>query len=1181
MTKNAKSRILLTLLLIGLWQVPILLANDYQLTTLSSNDGLSQQDVECIVQDQLGFIWIGTYDGLNRYDGNNITLFRHSPGNPNTITDNRILSLQEWPERNELWIGTDGGGLNCYNLKEERFTQYIAHSDKDNCLLDNQVTTFDKYKDQLWAGTVNGPHCITFDSKNNIQIKHYRLNSIHQNDSTDQYTIALGHDSNDNVIAATRQSVFIKNAGEDFFREAFRVKGQIKQILRDKEGNLWLLTDNDIYYYSLSHQNLPNYLSDPYVINEPSISGLRRILQISDRQFLLATVCNIYWCSRNNETFTFDKVSFTQNSFFEDNILKTLMLDRTMNVWITSFMDGVARFDLNAKSIYHYTLDHPKAKNKNYIQAVVKDKQDRLWIGSSNGLFVQNLKNNSTTQVDKIAESIYGILSDKDGNIWINSANEIYFVPSTQPERIVNLKDIPDLPKGLYPFDGPYAICVDDYNNIWIGMRSGLLRIHKDAGKLSFELNDIQREKTLQPVNNITKLLFDRSKNCLLVGTKNAGLQRIEISPTGEIIKTTSISKIEHGKVEHIWSIFKASDDSIYIGTDSGLKKLTNNETELVPVGSRDARIQNYKIASIIEDGEKNLWLSSSMGLLRYSLQNGQVMNYLNTDGLSTNTLCEGALYDSVSNCLYVGSIKGLNLVDLSTLKNNHITPEAQFISLKINNEQILPNQKFNKHILLTEALEYTDEIQLKYNENNFTIGFAALHFSNPNKNSFSFQLKGFSQGWTEVNSSVRSATFTNVPPGKYKLQLRSANCDGVWSDNIRTLQISISPAPWNTVWAYLLYAVIIGGIVYLVFRYLRDKERHKRELLQEHLEHKKEMEIAEVKLKYHTNITHELRTPLSLISAPIEELITKSYKDDFLNSRLQIVKSNADRLLQLIGQFLDFRKVINDKYTVTIRKVNISQVLLNIKDDFSSIARQKGMVLEYYNDMTNPYCLCDKEVVSKICFNLLSNAIKYTSQNGRITLYASLSPNGQKLYISVEDTGIGIEEEEINKIFDRFYQVPGGTGGTGIGLNLCKQLALLHKGDIAVKSYPGEGSIFTLEIPTSRDAYPEDMIADDYDVSENKSDPMIPDTGEDYAIEENSKPLILIIEDNFELRDYINTLLSETLNVIVANNGKEGYEMAINSIPDIIVSDVMMPVMDGIELTQKVKRDCVPVIFQ
>lgn len=1182
MTRITKSYFLIFILtLLGVWNVQMVLSNDYQITTLSSNDGLSQQDVECILQDQLGFIWIGTYDGLNRYDGNNFILFRHSPENPNTINDNRILALQEWPERNELWIGTDGGGLNCYNQKNEQFTRYIANPGEENCLWDNQVTAFDKYEDELWTGTINGPHCITFDSKNEIQIKHYRLNDRQNADETDQYILALGHDNNGNVIAGTRQHIFIKNVGEDYFREMFQTEGPMKQILRDNEGNLWILSDNAIYYYSLSHQNLPDYLLNPYVINKPSVSGLRKILQISDRQFLLATVSNIYWCNRNDNTFSFEKVSFTQNTFFEDNMLKSLMLDRTMNVWITSFMDGVARFDLNAKSIYNYMLDHPKAKDKNYIQAIAKDRQEQLWIGSSNGLFFQNLKNNTTLRFEEIEESVYGIFYDKDGDIWVNAGNDIYHIPSAQPKLITNLKDLSSLPKDIYPFEGPYAICQDDYDNIWIGMRSGLLRIHKNKGELSFELNDIHLEKTLQPVNNITKLLFDKSKNCLLVGTKNTGLQKIDISSSGEIVKTTSISKIEHGKAEHIWSIYKASDDSIYIGTDSGLKKLVNNETELEPVDCDDIRIQNYKITSIVEDGEKNLWLSTSMGLLRYSLQSKEVMIYLNTDGLSTNTLSEGSLYDSSSNKLYIGSIKGVNIIDLSTLKINHIAPESQFISLKINNEQILPNQAFNKHVLLTEALEYTNEIRLRHNENNFTIEFAALHYSNPNKNRYSYLLKDFSQGWTEVNSNIRSATFTNVPPGKYELQLRSANCDGVWSDNPRVLSIIISPPLWNTMWAYILYALIVGLIMYLVFRYLKDKELYKRELLREHLEHKKEMEIAEVKLKYHTNITHELRTPLSLISAPIEELIGKSYNDDFLNSRLQIVKSNADRLLQLIGQFLDFRKVINEKYSVTIRRVNLLQVLLKVKDDFSSIARQKGVVLEYYNDMATPYCWCDKEVISKICSNLLSNAIKYTPRNGRVTLYASQSSDNQTLYLSVEDTGIGISEKEINKIFERFYQVPGGTGGTGIGLNLCKHLALLHKGDIAVKSRPGEGSIFTLEIPIFRDVYPDEMISDE---NENPAEQAQQSQIEEEFEKADNKPLILIIEDNFELRDYINALLSETADVIVANNGKEGYEMATGSIPDIIVSDIMMPVMDGIEFTQKCKRDMrtshIPIIL-
>lgn len=1154
-------------------------SNSYRLTTLSSNDGLSQQDVECIIQDKHGFIWIGTYDGLNRYDGNDFLRFRHIPDNPNSISDNRILSLQEWPERDELWIGTDGGGLNCYNLKTHRFTQYLATGGKCRGLTDNQVTCFEKQDNELWIGTANGPHRITFSSGNKIHIEHFTLKSP-QDEAVLQYTVALAHDNNGNLIAGTTKGLFVKSPGEDEFRPVENMEITVRQLMKDQVGNLWLVTDQAIYYYSVYHQKIRNYLSAPYRLAFHPDAPFRKLLPVTDRLFLAATLNKLYWLQLTDNTFDFKEVSFTQNTFFADNGLKALLLDRTMNVWITSSMDGVARFDLNAKTIYHYPLAHPKANDKLFIQALIKDHKGRLWIGASNGVFIEDFAQRKTLRIESINENIYGIIEDNDKNIWISSLNNLYFIPEADERKVISVQEQPGLPKEACPFDGPYALCTDNRNTVWVGMRNGLLQIRKKETGFSYKVKDIQPAESMRAVNNVTKLLFFENENSLLIGTKNAGLLKARLTPEGEIDTILPVSRLQRGKEEHIWSVLQASDGTIYVGTDSGLEKLIRDsagQTELTPV-SDDLRVQTYKIAAIAEDNHRNLWLSTSLGLLRYSPLTGEVIHYLDTDGLSTNILGEGSYYDP-KGILFVGSIKGINKLDLGSLETNDVAPETQITALKINNTPIIPQTKFNGRVLLDQSPEFTKNITLKHNENNFTVEFAALHFSNPAKNKFAYLLKGFNEKWTEVNNNIRSATFTNVPPGTYTLLVKSSNCDGIWDKTGRTLTITVTPAPWNTYWAYLLYALILTAILYCIYKYYKDKASIKKQLFMEHLEHKKEMEIAEVKLKYHTNITHELRTPLSLISAPVEELIEKSYQDEFLTSRLHIIKNNADRLLQLISQFLDFRKVINEKYTLCIRKTDLQKALSDIYADFQSMAQQKQLTLEYYNDTDTDEYWCDKDIIYKICFNLLSNAVKYTPAGGKITLYASQSPDHSKVYISVEDTGIGIDEKEIDKIFDRFYQIPGSTGGTGVGLNLCKHLAGLHQGKISVKSRPGEGSIFTLEIPNGRNAYPEDSICENPSRPEDETV-----VAEPLPSGERAKPLILVVEDNFELRDYMVSLLSKDSKVIVANNGQEGYDKAVGHVPDLIVSDIMMPIMDGIELTQKAKNDIrtshIPVIL-
>lgn len=1178
---NRQFYIRLCILILILLSQQITVAKDYKVTQISSNEGLSQQDVECVIQDKQGFIWISTYDGLNRYDGNDFMLFRKIPGDSNSISDNRILCLKEWSERDELWIGTDGGGLNCYNQKTRTFKRFFEINKNINSLSDNQVSCLDKENNNLWVGTSKGINRISFGSDNKVRIERFNLVGVN-GENVLQYTNAIAHDNIGNIIVGTFDGLYIKAPNDSEFKKVKEISGNVKQIVNDMFGNLWVISSTGINYYSPYRQKTNNYISNPQILkfNAENPNNLRSILSITDHLFILTTVNKVYWVNEIDNSFTFEEVSFSDNNFFKDNLLKSLMLDRSMNIWITSGLDGVARFDLNAKDIYHYPIfKYSKAIDKIAVTELIKDYKGRLWIGSNKGLFIED---NNKSKIERIKEGINEIIEDKKKNIWITSPFDIFFIPGGDENQIISIKSQPSFLKEISSLDGPSALCVDNRNIVWVGTRAGLIQIKRENNIFSVKLNEVKFFNSLHTTNNITNIFFNENENSLLIGTKNSGLLKANLSILGEIESIQLISKSQNLKTEHIWSIFRASNGVIYIGTDSGLKKLLNQNGVLTLESvSKDSRLQTYKIITITEDNSQNLWLNTSMGLFCFNTVSKQIKPFFYTDGLSTNILSEGALYDK-KGLLYIGSIKGINVINLSSLRNNKIFPETQLISISINNTHVNPNDRINGRVLLTKALEFTQSIELKYYENNFSIEFAALHFSNPSKNKFSYRLKGFNDNWTEVNNNVRSATFTNIPQGKYTLEVKSSNCDGVWNNTSKDLAIQIAHAPWDTIWAYLFYLLIIGMILYGIYKYYSDRQTLNKKLMKEYYEHAKDMEIAEVKLKYHTNITHELRTPLSLILAPTEELIAKSYQDEFINSRLNIIKRNADRLLQLISQFLDFRKVINEKYELKISKYNLHELLLSITDSFSHSMKLKNIDLELYYDMNIKECWFDKEIVNKICYNLLSNALKNTPREGKISIYAAQDKNDTHALISVEDTGIGINEKDIDKIFERFYQVPGTIGGTGIGLNLCKHLAEIHFGDIKVKSKPGEGTIFTLEIPITKDAFSEDLISiQPSQVNDEKieSDQFIDQNTEfNQLVDHNTetKSIILVVEDDFELRDYITNLLSGHAKVLSAENGEEGLKIANTHIPDIIISDIMMPVMDGIELTQKCKNNII-----
>lgn len=1154
-------------------------ATNYRLNILSSNEGLSQQDVDCIAQDKQGFVWIGTYDGLNRYDGSRFSIFRHIPNDTNSISDNRILSLEEWRSRDELWIGTEGGGLNCYNLKSERFTTYF----KNNAGGSGVITSLHCYDDAMWVGSVNGLSKITFDAGNRVQITPFVFRE--RDDTKDaQYIQSIAHDSQGNIVVGTLNGLYTKSPNETTF-SLEKDDVCVKRIVKDKTGNLWIVTDNSLYFYSALQQQMKNYLSSPFIV--PFVGGkgetVKSIIPITDQLLLVNTDTMLFWLHLSNNVFSFEKVKFSDNSFIDNNNLKALMMDNTLNIWITSSMDGVARFDLNEKLIYQYPINHKRAVDKIFIQALAQDGKGDLWIGSSAGCFVSDPRKGETRRIDGISEQIYGLLSDQDGNIWCTSLSGIHFFPKGNPEKKISLFDLPQVPASVSGADGPYGLCEDKKNRIvWVGMRSGALQISYEKGQFSFRHFEKSFFDTPH-LSNITKFYLDTKKNELLIGTSNSGLFKAHLSEKGDILSIGRINKLEQNeKGDHVWTIFKASNGVIYEGTDSGLKQLVlgkDGAYSVAMLSNTDCRLQTYKITSIVEDDEGKLWLSTGLGLLSYNLKTEEIKEYLNTDGLSSRILSEGSLYDKKNNRLYIGSVKGLNVVELSSLKINEIAPKTVVNGIKINNSPVYPNIPFNKRIILTSSLTCTPPIVLKHYENNFTIEFASLHFSNPGKNQYAYKLEGFNSDWTFSNN-LHTATFTNLSPGKYVFLVKSANCDGIWEEEPVRLEITIEPALWNTAWAYLLYSLFAGTILFLIYKYQYERRKLKHELFVEHLEHQKKIEIAEVKLKYHTNITHELRTPLSLILAPVHELLARSYEDAFLITRLQTIKNNADRLIELIGQFLDFRKIVTARYELRIKKQNLHERLLTIRNSFATSAEQKNISLELFYDVNFDCCWCDIEVVSKICYNLLSNAVKYTSDGGRVAIYVSVNAEFSVLTISIEDNGIGIEESEMDKIFDRFYQVPDAIGGTGIGLDLCRQLVTLHQGKIGVKSRRGEGTIFTVELPIVREAFDEKYIYE----SEDKPEICVDVCQVTESAIPQGKPLILLVEDNFELRKYMISLLSEEAKVIDAENGEAGYNLAVNHVPDMIVSDIMMPVMDGIELTKMCKENVItshiPVIL-
>ena len=621
--------------------------------------------------------------------------------------------------------------------------------------------------------------------------------------------------------------------------------------------------------------------------------------------------------------------------------------------------------------------------------------------------------------------------------------------------------------------------------------------------------------------------------------------------------------------------------------------------------------LSSNAIHQILEDSTRNLWVSSNQGITRINPATHQFRIYDINDGLQSNQFSYAAALQSSDEKMYFGGINGFNVFNPHEIFDNPHIPPVWITSFRLSNRDVeiaTEDSPLDKSILLTNSIKLPHKAV-------FTFEFTALNYTSTRKNLYQYQLEGFSEEWTDP-STRRNATYTNLDPGKYIFKVRASNNDGLWNYQGDRIEVIVLPPIWKTNYAYILYIFIIVGI-FIGFRsYLVSKQAMKNRLLIKDIEKKKIEEVNRLKLLFFTNISHEFRTPLTLIIGPVKQILQSNECSDVVTDKLKMVENNTQRLLNLVNQIIEFRKIETGNTRLKLSSINAVEFIKNIKKAFDQYAYDHSISYGFITNVEKVELWLDKDKIDKILFNLLSNAFKFTPEGGKVTISISIIQKaatenknnisaGRILRISVSDTGIGIPEEKIKKIFDRFYQVDKseeykekarflGTAGSGIGLSLTRELVINHKGEITVESQLNKGSKFIVMLPAEKEAYAGEEFS-----LENAKGPVITSNIMPQSIiqknqsiqsesisesQEKERSRLLIVEDNAELRAFLYNTLSLNYHVYQADNGLEGYEIAQNKMPDIIVTDIMMPVMDGIEMTKKLAGDAstdhIPIIL-
>jgi signal transduction histidine kinase/ligand-binding sensor domain-containing protein/DNA-binding response OmpR family regulator len=1165
--------------------------NKYRLKNISTSDGLSQSSVIAIHQDKLGQMWFGTRDGLNKYDGSRFTVFRNNLSDKSTISNNDILVIEE-DNSGKIWIGTYNG-LNCYDPVSNTFKRYL-HDKTNNSISGNAVWSIEEIGDELWFGTSKGL---------NIYNKNTGLFTPVFHSDTDDSTLPSSNILN--VLKTKKGEIWIGTT-KGLCKLVSRKKNKfsfnnyplntttilnVQTIVEDNLGNLWVGTKNTgLLKFDKSTNKFVSFLSDK---EYKEINTDIRSLAIDNQGSLWIGAYDGIYIYGNDKSL--QKINNSNNSNGIDKV-KSVFVDKKGSVWIGCYYKGVNIWDVSNVNFSNYNQSSKKIPMSfDVVSSIIKDKNQNIYFGTEGGgITIYNPNTSKTnyinTKTGHTNKNDIKSMCFTDNVLWIGTFSKGLSAYNIASKRIEDERITPKL-KDLLKETGVYSIKTENNEIVWIGTFSkGLIRY--DLTTKTYQIIENDNTKPNFLTNNIIRTILVNKKNDLWVGTQN-GLNHIYLNnskPNKYLIKHYFFDNPSLSG-DDILTLFQDSQHKIWVGTKAkGLHYFDGKKFNRINLKAGNVVITS--IHSILEDEDKNLWISTNQGIIKYSTIQKKIVIYDQKDGLVSNEFIDNSALKLSPNKFYFGSPSGATFFDAKKISINKYSPQVLITNLKIKNETINPN---DTEEILEKSIGYTKKITLDYDKANFSISFAIPNYIRSKNNQYSYRLIGLENSWTTTKNS--EAIFAIQNPGTYVFEVKGANNDGVWNTTPTTLTVEVNPAPWRSIWAFLLYGILIAMGLYGLIWIIKSKARLKQKLELEYLETKRIEENNRAKLDFFTNISHEFRTPLTLILGPLQQILADYNGTNEMYKKLLVIEGSGNHLLNLINRLMDFRKLENDQVTLESANGNIVKFAKEIFLSFIEYAKDGGYTYTFESSEEEILVYFDRYKLERVFYNLISNAFRYTPKGGNINF--KITHDNSTIFIAVEDSGVGIAEEHIDKIFDLFFEIPmhknvqkNYNKGTGIGLSIVKNIVKLHKGTIAVINKKSQGVIFTVSLPLGCEHLQENEIIKDFKISDDivqytaqLETAEITETEdiEDF-VTNTEKQTILIVEDHKVLRNFMKNLLKKEYNIIVAENGKMALEKALKHIPNLIISDVIMPEMVGTELCSKIKENLktshIPVIL-
>lgn len=1132
-----------------------------QFSHISVNDGLSQSTVMSIAQDRLGRVWFATHDGLNVYDGYDFEVFMHEEGDSLSLSDNLVKKVFV-DSAGDLWVGTSVG---------------LSHMENSGTGFRNfdigvpVIDMVEAHSGLMLLATGKGLKFFDTSKMDYLPVSNEILSSVYAT------SLCVGDDLI--YIGTDDGSLFtFSKSGRDIRKISFSdISATVMDMTVVSDSLLWVATEGEgLYRIDLQNQRVRRWTRQADGLASDYVRSL-----MTDRDGRL-------WVGTFDGLNIFDggKASLYRSNPFEpgtlsQNSVRAIFEDNQGGVWLGTYFGGLNYYHpLNNRFKLMTRLPKENSLNDNVIGSIVEDDDRTLWIGTNSGGVNHYIPSEKRFEHFKVGANDNGMESNDIKAIYIDrKADKVYVGAHAGGLMVLDRKTgmISPYGNGRERLKDVYSIVPRNARELWVGTLSGLYILDKVSGKSRTVTEDMDGNRLGV---KLVKVLMEDSSGHLWV----AGSEGVEVFALtdGGLRKSTVCKSGILNNIDNVNTIHESADKAVWIGTRNGLYRYMPSNTGLLHYTVADG-LPNNIVNGIEEDASGRLWLSTDYGLCCFNPYAGTFRNFTIEDGLQGNQFNNYAHCCTKSGEMYFGGINGLTSFFPEQMEDNPYSPNPIISGLWMEAHKIEPGDGSG---ILDTDISMTGGIVLNPKQNTFSISYTVPNFLSGKRDSFAYRMEGFEKEWHYVEGK-RNVTYSNLPAGRYVFQLKAANNDGVWNQTPTELEILIRPWWYKTVLAKIFFGLALVAAVLVAMRFFVERTKMKNRLILDAQEKEQQEELHQMKMRFFINVSHELRTPLTLILNPLQELITRE-NDTWKRKYLKYIEKNAQRLLHLVNQLMEYRRAELGVFKLRVRGENAHKIIRENWMFYEKLAQNRKIKYTLLSELEGKNIYVDGQYLELILNNLLSNAFKYT-ESGHIDVHAYL--DGENMVLEVSDSGVGIAADKQEKIFERFYQVDDKHIGSGIGLSLVHRLVELHHGTVSIDSQEGVGSVFTITFPQNLSLYAEDELisgeateglkASIKEVFINDFDP---EEEIDLSSTEETRGKLLVAEKNDEVRHYMRDVLSKMFEVKTVRNGQEALEYLNESPVDLVIADYVMPVMGGDKLCAHIKQNIatshIPVII-